>query len=319
MRMNNRIKEQYAQIASALQLRFDEEYEAIHGNYGGYPVLIVPSSSGSNVYYYMPKICIAAESALGPLSKEDCKAYKKEHAYVSSLSQSGRLVTLVVKNQRKAERLMEAIGTELRNLISYLHSRGFQPCCQVCGQPVPAEAYFVSGGFLQMCEDCRVSLNQRMAVQMNRDRSKSENVIGGVVGAALGSLLGAASIILLSQLGYVAALSGLVMAICTLKGYELLSGKLSRLGIVVSCVLMVAMTYVGDRIDWALVVARDVGMGFASAFGYIPTLVNIGMIEASTYWANLLLVYLFVILGAVPTILGVLRNRRDEGKISRLS
>ena len=50
MRMNNRIKEQYAQIASALQLRFDEEYEAIHGNYGGYPVLIVPSSSGSNVY-----------------------------------------------------------------------------------------------------------------------------------------------------------------------------------------------------------------------------------------------------------------------------
>ena len=60
--------------------------------------------------------------------------------------------------------------------------------------------------------------------------------MGGVVGALIGSLLGAASIILLSQLGYVAAISGVIMAVCALKGYELLGGKLTKKGVIISAV-----------------------------------------------------------------------------------
>lgn len=41
--------------------------------------------------------------------------------------------------------------------------------------------------------------------------NKKENLVGGVVGALIGSLLGVASIVLLSQLGYVAAISGVIM------------------------------------------------------------------------------------------------------------
>lgn len=36
------------------------------------------------------------------------------------------------------------------------------------------------------------------------EKNKKENLVGGVVGALVGSLLGVASIILLSQMGYVA-------------------------------------------------------------------------------------------------------------------
>lgn len=43
------------------------------------------------------------------------------------------------------------------------------------------------------------------------------------MGALLGSLVGVVSIIIFSQLGYVAALSGVIMAVCTLKGYEMLA------------------------------------------------------------------------------------------------
>ena len=80
-------------------------------------------------------------------------------------------------------------------------------------------------------------------------------MIGGIVGALVGSLLGVACIVILSQLGYVAALSGVVMAVCTLKGYEIGSGKLSKRGIVISVILMLVMTYVGDRLDWAITVS----------------------------------------------------------------
>ena len=54
-----------------------------------------------------------------------------------------------------------------------------------------------------------------------------ENMVLGILGAIVGALIGGASIIGLSQLGYIASISGLILAFCTLKGYELLS-KLGR-------------------------------------------------------------------------------------------
>ena len=86
---------------------------------------------------------------------------------------------------------------------------------------------------------------QNAAAYTANEKNKKENLVGGVVGALIGSLLGAASIILLSQLGYVAAISGVIMAVCALKGYELLGGRFSTVGLVVSIVLMLVMTYVG--------------------------------------------------------------------------
>ena len=48
---------------------------------------------------------------------------------------------------------------------------------------------------------------------------KRENVLAGIVGAFLGSLIGVACIVIVGQMGYVASICGLVMAVCSLKGY----------------------------------------------------------------------------------------------------
>lgn len=64
-----------------------------------------------------------------------------------------------------------------------------------------------------MCQECYAQLQQNKTLVQAQKKQKSENVIGGIVGALLGSLVGAACIILVSQLGYVAALSGIVMAV----------------------------------------------------------------------------------------------------------
>ena len=64
-------------------------------------------------------------------------------------------------------------------------------------------------------------------------------------------------VVLLGQLGYVAAVSGIVMAICTMKGYELLGGRFSTVGLVVSIVLMLGMTYVGYQLDWSVAVYNE--------------------------------------------------------------
>lgn len=145
-----------------------------------------------------------------------------------------------------------------------------------------------------------------------KETKKRENVIAGVVGAFLGSLLGAAVIILVGQLGYVASICGLVMAVCTLKGYEKLGGILSRKGAVIAFLLTVGMTYVAHRADWALSIAREVEVNVFLAFRSIPALLAGDYLDTGAYWGNLAMLYLFVLLGAVPTLVSALRGDHEE-------
>lgn len=104
------------------------------------------------------------------------------------------------------------------------------------------------------------------------------------------------------------------MAVCTLKGYELLGGKLSKKGTVLSVILMMIMTYVGDRADWAIVVARELETDVITAFQIVPALLEQQIINESSYWGNLVLLYFFLLVGAVPTIFSIIKNQKKAGQ-----
>ena len=108
------------------------------------------------------------------------------------------------------------------------------------------------------------------------------------------------------------------MAVCTLKGYEMLGRKLSKKGIIISCILMIVMTYAGDRLDWAIVVARELAWDVFTSYQAIPWLLQEFIIEPSVYWGNLEMVYVFLLLGAVPTIISTLKNKKIQGTITRI-
>lgn len=167
--------------------------------------------------------------------------------------------------------------------------------CKKCGSPVPDGA--------KRCDQCGFPV---------KPMSKNENVIAGTVGALVGAMIGTGCIILFSQLGYIASISGLVLAICTLKGYELLGGKLSGKGIAVSILLMLVTPYMADRIDWAIMIMQawaDYGVTFGEAFAIFPELLKDGTVEMGTYIKNLLMIYGFALLGAFS----VVRNSLKKG------
>ena len=315
--MNRKILEIYRQLAQSAGLSMDEASGTVHGLYGSYQVLITPAVSGSNTYYFMPVISIAAASPSHTLSKEEAKDYKREHKNVSLLKEDNRLITLSLKNCRKADRLISTVNEELQSLTFWLRQNGYENCCQMCGKPGDTAAFYVSGFYTNICPDCAQTVSQNAVIARQQEHVKTESLIGGIVGALLGTLIGVLSIILLSQLGYVAALSGVLMAVCTLKGYELLGKKLSTKGIVICCILMILMTYVGDRLDWAIVIARELAVDFGTAYQSVPYLLQIGVLDSAAYWGNLLLVYLFVLLGAVPTIMNIMKNKKNQDKIFR--
>ncbi len=309
----------YRQLAGAAGLRLNEEEGVIYGTFGGYQVLIHPSVAGSRVYYNILTVQISAKTQGPALSKQDCKLYKKEHQNVSSLAQNHNLITLILKNITNQEKLRAVLTEELQNLTSYLRLKGYENCCQICGTTeAETSPCMMSGVYTQLCPDCFQNASQNAMIAQQESQTTGENVIGGIVGALLGTLIGVVCIIVLSQLGYVAALSGVVMAVCTLKGYEMLGKKLSTKGIIISCILMVVMTYVGDRLDWAIVVSRELGVDFATSYQAIPLLLQEQIISGATYWGNLVIVYLFLLLGAVPTIINTLKNKKIQGTITRI-
>ena len=174
--------------------------------------------------------------------------------------------------------------------------------CKKCGNPLEP--------FQTTCTFCGAPVTEETsapAVEV-----KVENVTGGVVGAFIGAVLGGASIVLLAQLGFVAAISGVILAFCTLKGYELLAGRLSTKGIIISIVLMLITPYLADRISWAIELMKvfgEYGLTFGDAFAAVPGLIEEGVIEMGAYLKSLLMVYGFTALGAYGSIKAAVKYR----------
>ena len=173
--------------------------------------------------------------------------------------------------------------------------------CPQCGKEAPEG--------LSLCQECGAQMPASREATV--ETQKPENVLTGTVGAVLGAVIGAVAIVLLSQLGLVASISGLILAVCALKGYELLGGRLTKRGIIISCVLILVTPYIADRIDWAILLVQEYpNVTFAEAFEAVPKLLDIGFIVPQTYWTNLVMVYLFAILGAVGTVWSAIKGNK---------
>ena len=133
----------------------------------------------------------------------------------------------------------------------------------------------------------------------------AENTALGILGAIAGALLGGASIVILSQLGYIASISGLILAFCTLQGYKLLAKGLSTKGIIICAVLMLLTPFVADYLDWGIAIYAELGaygFTFGECIALIPEFMADGTIIMSEYLKNLGMIYLFVIMGGFYTL-----------------
>ena len=142
-------------------------------------------------------------------------------------------------------------------------------------------------------------------------QEKQENLALGILGALLGGILGGAAIVLIGQLGMISAISGVVLAFCTLKGYELLGKKLSKQGIIVCLAVMLIVPYFADRISWTLVIMEELQLQFGDAFKYVHDVVEEFELQAD-YWKDLLFIYAFTALGAFGIVKQAFKQKKED-------
>lgn len=89
---------------------------------------------------------------------------------------------------------------------------------------------------------------------LNENVRNDENVVAGVVGAFLFSLAGGVLWFVLYLMGFVAGISGLVGAVCAVKGYSIFAKKESIKGVVISVVIALLVMVLA----WYLCLAYDI-------------------------------------------------------------
>ena len=314
--MKQKLQKKYDAVAHANGLRLDAKSGVISGKYAGYSVQIFAADTAQP---YMLTVQFGVHRNAPALTKAECKEFAKAHEGVVSVSQSGNAVFVVMRVSSKEEKIQEEVKEILWESASYLRQQGFTACCQRCGKEEDTESFQIGNRLMQLCEKCSEEVQRELAAQVKQEEETKENLPGGIAGAFIGSLIGAACIVLIGQLGYVAAISGIVMAVCTLKGYEYLGKKLSGKGVAVSAVFMVIGTLLGNRLDWTIHIVRQLGMGVIEAFQAIPDMMADGVIKASAYYDNLMLVFLFVLVGAIPTSYRAIKDRKTGGRMRKLN
>lgn len=299
----------FSALAQALGLSYDSVTDVLYGQKEGYQlVLYAPQSN----FPYLLCIHTAAKNPAGTiLTKEDFKELTKGVKSLGVCQQEGNNIIVNMGNYPKREKLIAAATEGVNALLAFLKDKGFEPCCSTCGERAEAASYRSGSSYFHLCGTCASNMLAN-AEKMTKDKAdKEEKVLGGVLGAILGSLLGVLCIVLIGMAGYVAAISGVVMAFCTLKGYEILAGKLSKLGMTVSVVLMVVMTYVGMRFSMAINLLNEIGekrgWSLMECFSRVPE-----SYKTEAYFGNIALTYVFVLLGAVPIIM----QKRKEDKMA---
>ena len=317
----SKITDNYANLAAGIGFTYDAPTNTIYGIKDGYELLIYATDQR---YPYLFTITTAARSANRMLGKEDISLFKKSVAPAAGLSQKDSLITVIAKNNtKKQDKIRENIQYILDALTAFLRERGFTPCCQTCGASTQTVGFMLKDARLHLCAACAAKAKSENEVKAQERERKSVNIIGGIIGAVVGSLIGVACIVILGQLGYVAAVSGIVMAFCTLKGFDKLGGKLTAVGIVLSCIIMIGMTYFGNRLDWAIEISKamreyyDYDVSILESFRAVPTLLAEldGMGE---YIASFLQQMIFVVIGAIPTIISITKDQKNLNRVAQI-
>ncbi len=169
-------------------------------------------------------VCVAVGVGDNSVKADHDNRFHKEHKGIMGVNQEKHTVQMKLKQCTNVEKIKGILQESLPAFLDMLKMEGFTNGCELCGESKENETAYVAGTPLCLCSECYDRVSQNAEAYAANEKNKKENLVGGIVGALLGSLLG---------------------------------GKLTKRGIVIAAIIMIIMTYVGDRLDWAITIARE--------------------------------------------------------------
>ena len=161
----------------------------------------------------------------------------------------------------------------------------------------------------------------KQGLYQNENTDVRENVVAGIVGAFLFSLAGGILWFVIYLFGFIAGISGLVGAVCAIKGYSIFAKKESMKGIIISVIIsllvIVAAWYMCFAYDiyvayqeWFAAGEIDFTLSFADSVYNVPYFLSDSEI-GPTYIKDLLIGLVFCIIGGGSYVVNKMKGLKN--------
>ncbi|MBR1772125.1 MAG: hypothetical protein IJ747_08870 [Lachnospiraceae bacterium] len=197
--------------------------------------------------------------------------------FLQQTSYDGKLITafFVTGGSGWAKRYTAAIDVFLRDVTNLCASYTVTTGCEFCKAPDQLGLYQINQVPYLVCPNCVQEVNQQASQSKAQFQAQGQgNVLSGIVGACLGALLGVVLWVIIYQLGYISMIGALALVVCAFKGYEVMGGHMTKLGIFICCVVSVIMLLFAEQICVALLIYdafhAEEGISFFDAFRAVP-------------------------------------------------
>ena len=233
---------------------------------------------------------------------------------VQNLGISPRAVQVVFHDNPGTMKKMEAFLDWFLPLLKENGASGVNVCTE-CGCEITTGRWVLINGIAYHFHD---SCAQKAAREVENDNiQRAENDTGsygmGLVGALLGSAVGAVLWAVVLNMGYVASLVGLVIGWLAEKGYNLLKGRQGKAKVLILIIAIVFGVLLGTLAADAFTLMGMINDGELYGFtvGDIPMIISVLLAEDAEYRSAMMS---NILMGLLFAGLGVFALLRQTGK-----
>lgn len=300
------------QIASELGFQFDESSSAIYGEQSGY--LFVLIGTGNKNQFRVNFSVKAREEGDQVFSQTEnpLQELARQSSAIANVKVDQYTVSVLTKSGMTKGKTVEKLRTALAAIVQFLEENHYVQVCSQTGEEGNVGLYQLGESIFIINEQSFQLLKTNLQLDVDSYENQKENVLLGIVGAFLGALIGGAVALFIARLGYVAMAAGIVLGICTIKGYELLGKKLTKKGVVISSILMLVTVFLVNQINLAMEVIAHLGLEFGQAFQVVNHIIFIGEIP-DNYFFNLGMLAVFTLGGAWAAVSATLSSHKAKG------
>ncbi len=130
------------------------------------------------------------------------------------------------------------------------------------------------------------------------DFDNDDSKVAGTVGALIGAALAIGLWCLIGLLGRVAVIGGVALFLGAYGGYYLLGKGMSKVGLIISTVIVLISVYVATRLNWSISLSRATDMSVSECYKKLPKLIKLAEVSGSFY-KDLVVGYLITFFGGV--------------------
>jgi hypothetical protein len=143
-------------------------------------------------------------------------------------------------------------------LAAIFANAGAVPVCYYCHESAGNSYAEHNGQALLMCWKCIEKFENEIHQSEEELKSVPNNYLRGILGALIGALLGVLLWVVFGYLGRIAAIAGMAIAFCAIKGYAIMKGKTTPRAVLIICGISLVMMVLAQFISYDVLICKAI-------------------------------------------------------------